>query len=73
ITNLNNTELNGVIDVGTGKGIKINELAKIANVDAPLQDGDPCEAKENVANIESLLAIGWKPKYNIEDYIKEIL
>lgn len=73
IKNLDNQSLLGVIDVGTGKGIKINELAKMANVDVPLQDGDPCEAKENVADIESLLAIGWKPKYNIEDYIKEIL
>mgnify|MGYP006080389181 CR=1 FL=1 len=73
IKNLDNQSLTGVIDVGTGNGIKINELAKMANVNVPLQDGDPCEAKENVADTEALLKTGWRPKYNIEDYIKEIL
>ena len=73
ITNLNDTKLNGVIDVGTGTGVKINELAKTFNIDVPLQDGDQCEAKENVADTEVLLKTGWRPKYNVEEYIKEIL
>lgn len=73
IKSLDNSEFNGVIDVGTGTGVKINELANSFNINVPLKDGDPCEAKENVADTEVLLKMGWRPKYNVHEYIKEIV
>tara|TARA_A200000159_G_scaffold123183_1_gene117729 strand:+ start:1742 stop:2473 length:732 start_codon:yes stop_codon:yes gene_type:complete len=71
--NLNNTILSGVIDVGTGVGTSVQGLSQIAELDVPLQEGDPCEAPENVADINPLLATGWKPKYKVDEYIKEML
>ena len=73
IKNLDNDIIAGSIDVGTGIGTKVSDLAKLAGLDLPVQDGDPCEALENVAEIRPLLSTGWKPKYNVQDYIKEIL
>ena len=73
IKNLNNTILSGVIDVGTGVGTSVQELSQLAEMEVPLQKGDPCEAPENIADINPLLATGWKPKYKVDEYIKEIL
>ena len=73
IKSISSNEFNGITDVGTGTGVKINELAKTFNIDVPLKEGDPCEALENVANTEVLLKMGWRPKYNVHEYIKEIV
>jgi len=73
IKSLGNSELNGIVDVGTGIGVKINELASSFDINVPLKDGDPCEASENVADIEVLVKTGWRPKYNVKEYIKEIV
>jgi len=73
IKNLDNDIIGGSIDVGTGTGTKVSDLAKLTGLDLPVQEGDPCEALENVADIGPLSSTGWKPKYNVEDYIREIL
>ena len=74
IKNLNNNILSGIIDVGTGNGISIQELTQIAGYEdgqLRLQKGLSCEMPENTANIGPLLGTGWKPTIKIEDYIKE--
>jgi len=73
IKNLNNTILSGVIDVGTGVGTSVQELSQIAGMEVPLKEGEPCEASENVADTRPLLATGWKPKYNVKDYVESII
>lgn len=74
IKNLDNSQLNGIIDVGTGTGVKIDDLVNsFYENKLPKVNGHPCEAKENVADTEALLKTGWRPKYNIQDYIKDIV
>jgi nucleoside-diphosphate-sugar epimerase len=74
IKNLDNSQLNGIIDVGTGTGVKIDELVNnFYENKLPKVNGHSCEAKENVADTEALLKTGWRPKYNIQDYIKDIV
>lgn len=70
IKNLNNSMLSGTVDVGTGVGTSVQELSQLAGFDVPLRKGEPCEASENVANTRPLLSTGWKPKYNVKEYVE---
>jgi nucleoside-diphosphate-sugar epimerase len=69
IKNIDNYMLSGTIDVGTGVATSVQELAQLGGQDVPLREGEPCEAKENIADIKPLEMTGWKPKYNVKDYI----
>jgi UDP-glucuronate 4-epimerase len=62
--------LKPVYDIGTGKGVIVSELAKLIGYNnLPITEGDPCESKDNTANIDNLLELGWKPKHRVEEYI----
>ena len=64
--------LKPVYDIGIGKGILVNELAKLAGYNnLPVTDGDPCEAKDNTSNNSDLKELGWNPKYNVEDFLND--
>ena len=63
--------LKPVYDIGTGKGIVVNELAELVGYDLPITNGDACEAKDNTANNIDLKELGWNPKHNVEEYLNE--
>ena len=63
-----------IYDVGTGKGIIVEELAKIAKYNLPVQSGDECEAPENVADVSALKELlGFVPKHRVEDYVETMV
>ena len=62
---MNNNHLNGVIDIGSGVPIKVQDLAP----DLPVRLNTPNERVWTCANIEKLTALGWKPKYLIDNLL----
>lgn len=57
-------------DIGTGRGVVVNELVSdLGYKDIPFQEGDPCEAPDNTANITDMKSLGWEPKTDIGDYM----
>ena len=59
------THLNGTIDIGTGHPIKIQDLAQ----DLPVRLNTPGEREWTCANTEKIKALGWKPKYMVENFL----
>ena len=55
----------GVIDIGSGHPIKIQNLAD----HLPVRLNTPTERNFTCANTEKMKALGFKPKYNIEKYL----
>lgn len=68
---LNNAE---VFNIGTGKAIKINEIAKYFDCPIEYIDARPGEAKELFADISKVeKELKWKPKISFEEGIKGYL
>jgi len=66
-----NKDITGVMDVGTGisNSLKILvDLAGIKNYESEL--GDVYERMDNCADIKELRDLGWEPKVNVINYIK---
>ena len=59
------THLTGTIDIGTGHPIKIQDLAR----DLPVRLNTPGEREWTCANTEKIKALGWKPKYMVENFL----
>lgn len=59
------THLTGTIDIGTGHPIKIQDLAR----DLPIRLNTPGEREWTCANTEKIKALGWKPKYMVENFL----
>ena len=59
------THVKGVIDIGTGHPIKIQDLAP----DLPVRLNTPGERNWTCANLEKMRALGFEPKYSIEKYL----
>ena len=57
--------LTGTIDIGTGKPVKIQELAP----DLPVRLNTPGEREWTCANMEKIKALGFKPKYSVEKFL----
>ena len=58
---------NKTYDVGSGKGIRIDELVEKNGFDVPYKEGDKCEMINNTANISDLLSVGWTgPKVHMK-------
>ena len=57
--------IKGVIDIGTGVPVRIQDLAP----DLPVRLNTPNEREWTCANIEKMKALGYKPKYSIEKYL----
>ena len=66
----NTNLLTRIFNVGTGKNYSVNEIAKM--VGGPTTHLPPRlgEAKTTLANIEKLTNLGWKPKIDVETWIK---
>ena len=61
-------------ELGRGKNYSVNEVAKILNINAIYKDSKPGEARNTLC--ESKVArevLGWNPKLNLEDYLKNII
>ena len=55
----------GVIDIGSGVPVKVQDLAP----DVPVRLNTPGERFYTCANLEKMKALGYKPKYSIEKYL----
>lgn len=62
---IRNTHINGIIDIGTGMPIKIQDLAP----DLPVRLNTPGEREWTCANTEKMKALGFKPKYTVEKFL----
>ena len=58
-------KVNGIIDIGTGVPVRIQDLAP----EAPVRLNTPGEREYTCANIEKIKGLGWKPKYFIENFL----
>jgi nucleoside-diphosphate-sugar epimerase len=59
------THINGVVDIGTGHPIRIQDLAP----ELPVRLNTPGERSWTCANIEKMKALGFKPKYSVEKFL----
>jgi nucleoside-diphosphate-sugar epimerase len=71
ITTVMDTDLRGVIDVGTGQTNLLSEIVSKFGIEYTPVIGDEFEREDNLANINVLTDYGWEAKTNIFDYIKE--
>jgi len=55
----------GVVDIGTGNPVRIQDLAP----DLPVRLNTPGEREFTCANIEKMKALGFKPKYSVEKFL----
>ncbi len=59
------THINGLIDIGTGHPVRIQDLAP----DLPVRLNTPGERNWTCANMEKIRALGFEPKYTIEKFL----
>ena len=60
--------------MGRGNNYSINEMADMFNTKTKYIDARPGEAKETLCDTQiAERLIGYKPKRNIEDYIKGVI
>lgn len=59
---IDNVHVNGLLDIGTGVPVRIQDL--VANL--PVRLNTPTERQWTCATIDKMKALGWKPKYSIE-------
>jgi nucleoside-diphosphate-sugar epimerase len=58
-------------DVGTGIGMRVNEIVNDhLNMNVPVNDGLPCEAKNNTCDPRNMQELGWLASKNFMDYVK---
>ena len=57
--------VNGIIDIGTGDPIKVQNLAP----NLPVRLNTTGEREWTCANTEKLKSLGWKPKYSVEKFL----
>ena len=57
-----------IYDVGSGKGIRIDEYVESLGIEVPLKEGSECESKSNVADITELKKLGWINETNLCTY-----
>ena len=68
---LNQQKYGYTFELGRGKNISVNEVAKMFNIKPIYKDSKPGEARHTLC--ESLVAkklLGWNPQINLIDYIK---
>ena len=59
------THVKGVVDIGTGNPVRIQDLAP----DLPVRLNTPGERSWTCANTEKMKALGFKPKYTVEKFL----
>ncbi len=82
IENIDNLNNNSRFEVGTGRAVKIRELVETIkrlcqNNHTSLNFGKipyrSNEVMESKVDLQSLLELGWKPKYNLVDGLQEMI
>jgi nucleoside-diphosphate-sugar epimerase len=67
------TDATGIVDIGMGESYSVKELAELAGMkDLPIKPGMDSERQKTQANkrdIEILHKMGWKPKYNVKNFL----
>ena len=71
INTVMNTNLRGVVDVGTGVGHKLVDIADYFKFDYLKMIGDETERLNNTADTSILNKFGWKSKTNLYQFIEE--
>ena len=71
ITTVMDTDLRGVIDVGTGQTNLLSSIVSEFQIEYTPVIGDEFEREDNLANINVLKDYGWSPKTDVFEYIKE--
>lgn len=62
---IQHTHIKGTIDIGTGVPVRIQDLAP----DLPIRLSTPGEREWTCASTEKIKALGWKPKYSVENFL----
>jgi len=65
------SNISGVIDVGTGFSINLNDLMSYLGLKVKKKLGKYYERRDNVADINILKELGWNPKYKLFDYLRK--
>lgn len=61
-------------ELGRGKNISVNEVAKMMNIKPIYKDAKPGEARHTLnESDDARMMLGWEPKRELEDYLKEVL
>ena len=71
IDSLINSNLKGITDIGSGHTNNLVELIDYFGIDCERVVGEQTERLDNLADNTLLNNIGWQPKVNLYDYIKE--
>ena len=61
------------LELGRGENHSVNEVAKMFNINPIYKDAKPGEARNTLSEYSTAsVFLGWKPKINLEDYIKTL-
>jgi nucleoside-diphosphate-sugar epimerase len=64
----------GVVEIGSGKGVAVDQLVAMNGIDVPIKEGSDVEQDENVLQSSSLRTLGWRPLVDVMEVdIKEYL
>ena len=64
----------GVVEIGSGKGVAVDQLVAMNGIDVPIKEGSDAEQDENVLESSSLRTLGWRPLVDVMEVdIKEYL
>ena len=62
----------GVLDIGTGHTHDLVDIVDYFKIDCERRMGGENERLDNTADTTTLNRLGWKPKVNLYNYIKEM-
>lgn len=62
---LMNSQIHGIVDIGSGEAVTVSDLAPTL----PVLSGKKTERADTLANLELLKVLGYKPKYNVKKYL----
>jgi nucleoside-diphosphate-sugar epimerase len=62
---IDNPHVRGVLDIGTGNPVRIQDFAP----NTPVRLNTPGEREFTCANTEKMKALGWRPKYSVENFL----
>ena len=63
--------IKGVLDIGTGHSHDLTDITDYCQIDCERRLGGDNERLDNKADTTTLNRLGWKPKINLYNYIKE--
>jgi len=61
-------------ELGRGKNVSVNEVAKMMGIDPVYKDAKPGEARHTLnENVDANVMLGWYPQIELKDYLREVL